>query len=112
MAQPIKFRAEAQRSLAAASIQASYTSIGAPIDHIGRQMIVQNFTDALLQFSFDGVVDHFVLPASGQMILDVTTNETDPAGWFISIGTQMSVKRIGNPTSGSVYVSLFYAGGN
>jgi len=111
MASAIKLRAEAQRSLAAASVGASYTAIGTEVANIVRLMIVQNYTDALLQFSFDGVVDHFVLPSGGQLIIDVTTNDFNGQGFFISIGTLMSVKRIGTPTTGSVYVSAFYAGG-
>ena len=75
-----------------------------------RQIIVQNYTDVLLQFSFDGINPHFVLPSGGQLILDVTTNEiANSQGWFIGIGTQMSVEQIGAPTTGSVYVSAFYA---
>lgn len=110
MAQGIELRSEAQRSLAAASIGAAYANIGTPLARIVRVLIVQNYTDALLQFSFADGVDHFVLPAGGQLILDVTTNEiANSMGFFISKGTQLQVKEIGTPTTGAVYVSTFYA---
>lgn len=110
MAQGIELRADAQRSLAFGGISGTYAAIGTAFANVVRMMIVQNLTNATLQFSFDGVVDHFVLPASGQVIFDVTTNQISNAnGFFISVGTQMSVKTIGSPGSGSVYVSAFYA---
>ena len=113
MAQGIELRADAQRSLGYGSITSSYASIGTSFQHVVRLMIVQNFTDVTLQFSFDGVVDHFVLPSGGQLIMDVTTNGIPTAnGFFIAIGTLMSVKTLGSPSTGSVYVSAFYAQGS
>jgi hypothetical protein len=109
----IELRAEAQRSLGFGSIGASYASIGTEIARPIRILIVQNLTNALLQFSFDGVVDHFVLPANGQFVLDITTNREENAqGFYVSRGTNISVKRIGVPTSGAVYVSTMYARGS
>jgi len=110
MAQGIELRADSQRSLAFSGISGAYAPIGTPFGVIVRIMIVQNFTDALLQFSFTSNTDHFVLPANGQLIIDVTTNAVSNAsGFFIGIGTQMAVKEIGTPTTGSVYVSCMYA---
>ena len=105
-----RFKAEAQRSLAAASILAGYTAIGTPFANPEQVFLCQNLTDALLQFSFDGVVDHFVLPANSGIIIDVCANQTSSAGGlFMTVGTQMYVKRIGTPSTGSVYVSVDYS---
>ncbi len=113
MAAGIEIRAEEVDTLAFGSISASYTAIGDPFEHPIRILTIQNLTDATLMFSFDGVVDHIALPASGQVIFDATTNRVDNAqGFFFSVGSLMSVKRIGTPTSGSVYVSAFYARGS
>jgi len=113
MAASLELRAEAQDSLAFGSIVAGYTQIGTPFAHPIRIMMVQNLTDVLLQFSFDGSVDHFVLPAGGQMIIDATANQlSNVAGFFLSVGTKLSVKRIGTPSSGAVYLSTFYARGS
>ncbi len=113
MAYGIELRAESQDSIAAASIGASYSAIGnTPFQHPMRLLIFQNLTDALLQFSFDGVNDHFPLAANSTLIIDLMTNSSQPSGFFASVGTQLMVKRIGTPTTGSVYVSAFYAKGD
>ena len=112
MAQGIQLRAAAQNVLAYGSISSSYTAIGVPFTNPIRLMVVYNLTNATLQFSFTGNTDHFVLAAGDNFTLDVCTNEINNQGWFISTGTQMYVKEIGTPTSGSVYVSSMYAGGN
>lgn len=113
MAASVQIRSETQRSLAFGSIGENYTLIASALARPVRILIVQNLTDALLQFSYDGFVNHFVLPAGGQMIIDGTTNRVENAnGFFFSIGTRISVKRIETPTKGSVYLSTLYAGGS
>ena len=58
--------------------------------------------------SFDGVNDHLPLMARTQFIDDVTSNKSIGGGWFLSEGTRVYVKEIGTPSSGSVYLSIFY----
>ena len=108
MSSGIQLRADAQRSLGFASIIAGYTAIGSSFPFAMRIIKIDNLTNATLQFSFTGTTDHFVLPAGGFLLVDVCTNEVQTAGFFISVGTTMYVKRIGTPTSGSVYVTTFY----
>ena len=108
----IDLRADALRALAAGSISGTYAPIGGagtPFTHPMRIMIAQNYTDAQLTFSFDGVNDHFVLTNGGQMIIDVSSDEFQSNGFIISIGTQMNVK--GSPSTGNVYISAFFARG-
>lgn len=113
MAASLELRSEAVRSVAFGSVGASYTPIGDQLDKPIRIMMIQNLTDALLMFSFDGVNDHFPLPANGFMLLDVTTNRlNDATGFYISKGTQMQVKQVGVPTTGSVYLTTLYARGS
>lgn len=108
----LELRAEPLRSLAYTGISSSYAPIGIPLSNPTRILLVQNLTNATLTFSYDGVNDHFVLPANGFKLTDITTNELPQAGgFFVSRGTQMSVKTNGTPSSGSVYVSAEYAGG-
>lgn len=111
MAATLELRADLVRSLGFASIVVGYTAIGTQLSHPTRIFMMQNLTDAELMFSFDGVNDHFVLAASGFILLDVTTNDIDGSGFFISKGSQLMVKRIGTPTKGNVYLSTFYARG-
>ena len=107
MAEGQALRAEPIRSLAFSLIGASYVAVGTSIKATTRQFFIQNLTDATLMFSFDGATDHFVLPANGFWVSDVTANKVTDEGFFLPIGYQLFVKRIGVPTSGTVYFSVF-----
>lgn len=107
----IRYRAEPQRSLAFGSIGATYMGIGASLSRPIIQYFVQNGTDAWLQFSFDGVNDHFPLPPNGFFLSDVSSNQSGRAqGLLLAEGERFYVKQIGTPTTGNVYVSTFYGG--
>lgn len=105
-----QLRVEIVRSLAFGGISASYAAVGTPSIKPEGVLQFQNLTDAAVMFSFDGVNDHFPLPASGYFVLDVTTNQPfNVGGLYLSVGTQIYVKSLsGNPSSGSVYVSFYY----
>jgi len=105
----IRLFPETLRSLAFGSILAGYVGIGSSFAHPIRIIFIQNLTDVLLLFSFDGVNDHFPLPSNGFLLLDVTSNKSVSMGCFIAQGTRLYVKRSGVPSSGAVYVSAFYA---
>lgn len=110
--QGIELRAEALRSLAFGAISSSYALIQSAIARPLRILQVQNLTDVTMTFSFDGVIDHFVLPPNGFLLIDVTANKIDEGGFYISRGTALSVKDQGTPaSSGAVYVTALYARG-
>src|SRR3990167_1398578 len=98
-----RYEFEALRSLAFGSISGTYAGVGSAVAHPVRQFIVENLTDALMTFSFDGVTDHFVLPRNGLLISDVTTNKVREDGFFLAEGERLYVK--GTATSGAVYFS-------
>jgi hypothetical protein len=103
----IRFYPEPLRTLAFGSISGTYAGMGAPFSNPVRIFWLQNQTDALLTFSFDGVTDHFVLPSQAFVLLDVTTNSSLPAGaLYFAQGQRLYVK--GSPGSGSVYLTVFY----
>ncbi len=105
----VRQRIDPQRTLAAGSIVAGYTGVGTALTHPARVIFIQNLTDALVQFSFDGVNDHFPLPANGYIIEDITANKTSNGGaFFMAEGDRLYVKRIGTPTTGTVYFTVFY----
>ena len=108
----IRMRAEPLRSLGFASIIGIYTRIGTPLDHPARQILVQNLTDQDVVFSFNGLDDHFVLPANGFFLSDITSNKSLGQGWFLAEGDSLYVKQLGAPTTGSVYFSVFYGSDN
>lgn len=99
---------EPLRSLAFGSIGGAYMGVGTPIEHPSRQFLVQNLTDATLLFSFDGVNDHFRLPANGFWLNDNTANRSVSQGFFLSEGTRLYVKQDGVPTSGNVNFTVIY----
>lgn len=104
----VRMMAEPVRSLAFGSIGAAYMGVGTSVDAPSRMIYIQNITNANLMFSFDGVNDHFPLPANGYILLDVTANKTAEAGFFLAQNQRLYVKEIDTPTSGAVYFTSFY----
>lgn len=103
-----QLRCEPVRTLPAASVVVGYTAVGSPVTNADGIALFQNLTDATVMFSYDGVNDHFPLAASSAHVLDITTNQPTGDGLFLSAGTQMYVKRVGSPTTGAVYITLYY----
>lgn len=109
----IRLLFEPQRSLSAATIAASagtYLGIGTAISNPARQFLVQNLTDVTLQFSIDGINDHFPLASNTSWINDIGSNKTVAEAFYLAQGTRFYVKTLGTPTTGSVYVSIIYGG--
>lgn len=106
----IRVLPETLRSLGFASISGAYTGIGSSLSNPAHIILLQNLTDTVCFFSWDGINDHMVLPSNGYIIVDITSNKTVTGGAFmIGAGTRFYVKQ-GSiaPTSGAVYVSVFY----
>jgi hypothetical protein len=106
----IRILPEELRSLPFTTIamSAAYTGIGTAFAHPIRIFELQNLTDELMFFSFDGVTDHIALPANGFLLLDITTNKTATQGFFIGEGTRIYVRYSSIPTLGAVYLMAFY----
>lgn len=105
----IRMRAEPVRSVGFASIGAAYMGVGTAIDHPARQIFIQNLTDVSLMFSFDGVSDHFPLPANGFFLSDIMSNKSVSQAWYLSEGDRLYVREFsGLATTGAVYFSVFY----
>lgn len=102
----IRAQFEPVRTLGFASIGAGYMGVGTAITDPARQFFIQNLTNATLMFSFDGVNDHFPLPANGFFLDDITSNKTQQGGFYLAEGTRLYVKEIGVPGSGSVYFTI------
>lgn len=102
-------RFETQRELAFGSIGASYAVVGSTFYYPIRLLIVQNLTDATLQFSSNGTVDHFPLASGDKMVLDISTNDNSEVPWALPANQGIYCKTLGTPTSGSVYVSVLYS---
>lgn len=101
-------RFEPQRSLAFGSIGAAYMGVGTALVYAPRIVTIVNWTDALLQFSVGGTVDHFVVPPHGAYVVDLTANKAQPIEFALAAGDRLYVKEIEMPTKGSVYFSVMY----
>ena len=111
MSLEVRMGFEPIRSLGFASIGAAYMGVGTSLANPARMIFVTNSTNAELMFSFDGTTDHFALPASGFLLLDISANKTVSSGFFLAQGDRLYVKEIGNPSSGNVYFSVIYGQG-
>lgn len=90
------------KSIAAASIVAGYTLVTSIFGSGVVQLILYSSLDATVQLSLDGVRDFIPIPAGGTLIIDVKSNVGALSGAF-----GVYVKDLGNPTTGSLYVSGF-----
>lgn len=107
-------RYEPIRSLAFGSVSGAYAKIGTPFSNAVRCIMIDNFMNANLTISFDGVNDHLVIFSSSSKIIDYASNRVGPVDQLEQpINTQVYVKQTsGAPSSGSVYVSVIYASPN
>lgn len=103
-----RLQAEPIRSLAAGSVVAGYAAIGTAFANPVRILIINNLTDEDVMISFDGTNDHLAISGPGSFVLDITSNKAVANALYVAKGTIVYAKRIGTPTSGSVYVSAFY----
>lgn len=107
----IRVMPEPVRSTAFGSISGSYVGIGSAFANPVHWFMVQNLTDQAVMISWDGINDHFPLPANGYVIMDVGSNKTLTGGTFmVAQGTRFYVKALTGvlPGVGSVYLSIFY----
>lgn len=105
----IRAQFDTLRTLAFGAISGTYAAIGTAFTENPHLIIVQNTTDALLTFSFDSSnsTGQFVLPANGQLVIDLFSNAGKAMIFSFKKGDTLYVK--GSPGSGSVYLSLIYA---
>lgn len=105
----IRLKPETVRTIASAAIDGTFMGVGAALTRPIRVLFLQNLTDVILMFSFDGVNDQFPLPANGYVILDVTANKTIDSGFFLAEGERLYVREFaGNATTGDVYFTTFF----
>jgi hypothetical protein len=87
--QALRLAIEPLRSLASGSISGTYAGIGTNLVFPSRKLLIQNYTNAQLTFSDDGVNDKFVLASGAQFILDEALNHH---GDYTAAGTRFYVK--------------------
>jgi curli biogenesis system outer membrane secretion channel CsgG len=102
---------DSYRTLASGSISGTYAAVGTPFAHPMRLIKIINTCDTGMSISFDGVADNDFIPAGSFSLYDLCTNEVTDSGWFFRTGTQVYVKQLSAPSSGSVYVIALYGQG-
>ncbi len=104
---------EAERSAAFGSIGANYALVGSSFTHPIRILVLQNGTNAAVQFSLDGQRTLITLQAGIHIILDITAARTnDPAGLTAPIGQGIYVRyESAAPGQGAIYASAIFGGG-
>lgn len=105
----------AEEVRSASTINITYAVIGVPFEHPARQIFIQNLTNQPVMVSFDGSTDHLPLASNGFYLDDTASNRqatADQLNW--PKGSQWWVKTLpggSDPTTGSVWLSVFYAKG-
>ena len=107
-------RADAIRTLAAASITGAYATLGAPLTHNWRTFKVTNMTDGDILISLDGTTDNFFVPAGGFTLYDLSTNSppiSELDNFVMGINSQFYVKANTATTTKDVWLEGIYAKG-
>ncbi len=104
-------RFDAWRSVAFGSITASYTALGTPFGHAMRIVQIINGTDGDIAISFDGTTDNVPVLASGFGLYDLTCDQDFSESFRYQKGTQLFIKYLTAPTTGSVYIVCVYGKG-
>lgn len=100
------------RTLGFAAIGAPYVAIGGIFGHKMRMIRIVNMTDGNLMFSDDGVADKWPVPAGSFVLYDYAANcQSNDGILAYAMNTQIYVKQITAPTTGSAYVECTYMEG-
>lgn len=93
-----------QIEYAASSITSSYTLAGSFFKSVSIMLIVSTL-DQPVQVSFDGTNDHIAVPAGSTVPVFIPIDFKSNGCFFSNVN--VFVKEIGNPSTGSLYVSAF-----
>lgn len=104
-------RFDAVRSLAFGSITASYAVLGIPFAHAMRVLHFINNTDAAMMISFDGTTDNAPILAQSFALYDLTSDQDENESFRYENGTQLYIKYLSAPTTGTFYVVAIYGKG-
>jgi len=109
-------RFDTVRSVAIASITASYTKFDVPFGHAMRLLHFINDSNGIYMFSFDGSTDNFPLLAESFSLYDLTSDQDTNESFRYEIGSQLWIKYLSAPTvlaasTNKVYVAAVYGKG-
>lgn len=109
----IKLKPEELRLLSFGSVSGTYADLGDAFEHPIVLFHLVNNLNADILVSFFNQEDHVFVKEGSFVLYDVAANREEPAGCrTFERGTIVQVKKASsNPTSGAVYLSVFYADG-
>ena len=102
---------EPVREVAFGGISGTYAMVGAVTTDHSRIVTFSNGTNADVYVSFDGVTNHLRLASNSFKLFDFCSDKVSDDGFFLRQGTQIWVKQVSAPTSGTFWVELAYATG-
>jgi hypothetical protein len=104
-------RFDAVRSVAESSITTSYIPLGSPLGHAMRVLHFINDTDGDMMISFDGVTDNVPVLADSFSLYDLTSDQDSNESFRYQNGTQIYIRYISAPTTGTFYLVAIYGKG-
>jgi len=104
-------RFDAVRSVAFGSITNAYVALGIPLGHAMRVLHFINATDGNIMVSFDGTTDNAPVIAESFSLYDLTSDQDANESFRYEIGTQIYIKYLTAPTTGSFYIVEVYGKG-
>jgi hypothetical protein len=102
---------DAVRSVANGSITTSYTALGSAFGHPMRILHFINDTDGDMMISFDGTTDNIPVLADSFSLYDVTSDEDSNEAFRFQQGTQVYIRYLSAPTTGTFYLAAMYGKG-
>lgn len=91
------------RSVLGTSTTGSYVALGGPLGHSSRLIQFINGTDGDIAISFDGTTDNIPVLAGSFDLYDVTSDQDRNESFRYQKGTQIYVKHLTIPTTGTFY---------
>lgn len=106
----IKAAFEPIRVVEYGDIHFTYSTFGLPFAHPIQWLKIDNQTDAVLWYSFDGVSDHIRIVPSGFLVWDIGSNKALGQGLFLPEHTQVHVRYASGSslTYGDTVMSVSY----
>lgn len=104
-------RFDALRSIAAASITASYTKLGTSFTHAMRVLNFKNDTDTDMFISFDGTTDNLIVESGSFDLYDLTSDQDANESFRYENGTQVYIRYSTAPSTGSFYLVAIFGKG-
>ena len=104
-------RFDAIRSIVFGSISNTYAKLGTALGHPMRVLHFINNTNGDMMISFDGSTDNIAVLADSFALYDLTSDQDQNESFRYEKGTQLWIKYLSVPTSGTFYVAAVYGKG-